>query len=175
MIKKISICVLILIISFALFACDDEQLSTYSSEYYEITYDENIWEKGHMSPPSQDVVDIVAFSIINTDGFNENVNIIVEETSLSIDEYMNNTLDVLEQQINDFNLIVEDEGSWSFAKKIIYTGTVDGNNLKWKQLIDIEEGADTNLAYIITYTAEENAYDTYLDDVYDLLDLFNLK
>jgi hypothetical protein len=96
------------------------------------------------------------------DTFSENVNVVVEGLggeSLTLDEYMDLTMEALEDVIVDFNLL--DYGPDTLggepAYLIEYTGTEPsvGLSLTWLQKITIHG----TTAYVITYTGERDYSD----------------
>lgn len=93
------------------------------------------------------------------DTFSENVNVVVEDLqgeALTLAEYMDLTMEVLEEVIEDFRVVVEgpDTLGGEPAHFIEYTGTEPsvGVSLTWRQTITIHGSH----AYVITYTGERD-------------------
>jgi hypothetical protein len=93
------------------------------------------------------------------DTFSENVNVVVESlrgSALSLDEYMDLTMEVLDEVIVGFSLA--DEGATTLGGRpahfIEYTGTEPtvGLSLTWLQVIAIHDGN----AYVVTYTGDRD-------------------
>jgi len=121
---------------------------------------------------------IVSFSSLYEnlqDEITENLNIVFEDLSLSpvsLDSYMEISLQQLESVVDGYNLISSSQTllSNNSAYEVVYTGSYGGRTLKWMQVFAIEDDA----AYIITYTAELESYPDFLDAVQRMLDSFRI-
>lgn len=54
---------------------------------------------------------------------------------------------------------------------VLYKGVLDGEQLKWKQLYFVKN----EIAYVLTYTAEEKTFDKYSDIAESIFNSFKLK
>ena len=112
---------------------------------------------------------IVCFIGPTEDDFAVNINIVSEETDMSLEEYV----ELSKQQIKDIlNATIISGGSRTIknheAYEIVLTWTMGAHNLKQKQVYLIEKGR----AYIITCTASQSNYDSYVSTFDESINTF---
>ena len=105
--------------------------------------------------------------------YSTNVNIIVEriEAEFTMEEYVDIVLMQLETRLEEFELLQRQDIliAGESGESIEYTGiTRSDEELLWQEWITIEN----NSAYVITYTAREEIYGDYRDEVQQILDSF---
>ncbi|MDI4647333.1 PsbP-related protein [Cohnella hashimotonis] len=129
----------------------------------EIQYPEK-WELSHDVPGA-----IVSFMTALEDGdkFRDNVSISMQdlgEDQMDLAQYVELTKQQLQEVITDFKMISEENFSTDDGldiKVIKYTGKQGDFSLTWQQLLSIKNGK----AYILTYLAEDDAFDKYVETV----------
>lgn len=105
------------------------------------------------------------------DGFNENVNIIVQDLSkqpINIEEYTALTKKQVVSAFGESAIISLKNiklGNFS-AKEMVYNMNYKGRNLKIKQ----DWVVKGNTAYLLTYTAEPQEYDHFLETASKIMD-----
>jgi len=103
---------------------------------------------------------VVVFRGPTEEGFTVNVNIQVETTTASLDEYIDAGKQNLETALENFNLLSEGPRTINNvdAYELVFTFTYYGVTVKEKQVVLMENGK----AFIITYAALPTTYQTYL-------------
>ena len=109
------------------------------------------------------------------DAFRENFNVTIEDLggySISLDDYYTLGINQLAGAITDFKLIGGGDTvlAGRLAKLVVFTGTQGELELKWLQgyvLVD-------DLAYVITFVAESDRFDSYMPDVYTAFNTFSV-
>ncbi len=116
----------------------------------------------------------------SSDNFRENLNVIVGNftQSMTLDEYIDFSINQLKKEITDFSII--DSSATTLAgnpaHKIIFTGTISGKSgnqgqfLKWMQVYTIKN----NRSYVITYCAEVNKHSYFLDTIQKMINSFEI-
>lgn len=110
-----------------------------------------------------------------TDPFRDNVNIIIQNLSaqpLTLEQYTALSLDQIHQYFTDVTVLASGKTriAGGDAYMVVYTGKQGQFQLKWKQVWLIQN----NMAYIISYTAQERDYDRYLESVDYLMNSFEI-
>jgi hypothetical protein len=155
----------ILLISFSLNA----QYDFYTTEEYSIKYpaDWSIDTSGIMG------TDFILFSAIGSekDQFRENVSLLVQDVSeydLDLDKYVEISLEQVKTMITNGKLILSERKNGSYEEynfhRVVYTGKQGVFDLRFEQYIWLEDG----LAFILTSTSEQDAYNTfssYFDEI----------
>ena len=128
------------------------------------------WEMQTNKPPTEFIVlsplngaeDDFAdnFNLLKQDLTGRNINLLQYDSVSEAD--ITNTLGA-----NSILQSKEENGHHS----IIYKGALKGRNLKWKQLYFMKN----EIAYVLTYTAEEKNYDKYSDIAEAFFNSFKLK
>lgn len=111
----------------------------------------------------------------DSDLFLENINIMVTELSppiLSIADYKESIQSYLEQYITDYELIemVDATLANTPAIKVVYTGRLGQSNLMQLQMVTVKN----NKSYVISYTAEPDKYEKYLDKAEKVMASFKI-
>lgn len=105
------------------------------------------------------------------DTFQENVNLVVQDLqgqAIDLAQYMTLTKDQLSQVITNYEFVDEEtikaENGLDVAM-LDYTGQQGQNDLYWRQAIMINGGK----AYVLTYSATEDEFDTYAEQVGNIM------
>ncbi|MFC5470156.1 PsbP-related protein [Cohnella suwonensis] len=106
------------------------------------------------------------------DKFQENVNVVVQDLEgqdVTLEQYAQITKDQIGQLITDAEMIGEesmdaDDGTKLYS--LLYSGNQGEFNLNWQQVFTIVDGK----AYILTYTAEPDQFDKYVETVGTMAD-----
>ncbi|MFH1563605.1 MAG: PsbP-related protein [Nitrospirota bacterium] len=111
----------------------------------------------------------------DSDTFQENVNVIVQDLSaqpMTLDEYTKLSLEQVKQIVTDASIPYSSATTLdgNSANRIIYTGRVGIYNIKWMQIYTIKD----NTAYILTYTAETDKYNDFLDTAQEMINSFEI-
>jgi hypothetical protein len=117
---------------------------------------------------------VVSFYVSDSTDSIENVNIGTEvvPSSMDLDEYVEASLDGLEQYLNDFNLLESKSVivAGMQGHQIVYTTTVPESQFQLMQTFTLSQGT----GYIITYVAESANYNTYLPTVKTMISSFQI-
>ena len=110
-----------------------------------------------------------------SDIFKENVNVIVQDLStqpMTLEEYTELSVGQVEQFITDANILDSSVTTLdgTSAHKVVYTGKQGQYSLKWMQVWTIKD----NTAYVLSYTAEANKYNDFLDTAQEMVDSFEI-
>ncbi len=162
----------ILLISFSLNA----QFDNYSTEEYSIKYpvDWSIDTSGIMG------TDFILFSAITSekDQFRENVSLLVQDVSeydLDLDKYVEISLEQVKTMITNGKLILSERKNGSDEEynfhRVVYTGKQGIFDLHFEQYIWLEDG----LAFILTSTSEQDAYNTFSRHLDEILKSFQFN
>jgi hypothetical protein len=106
-----------------------------------------------------------------SDNFLENVNIIVQDNSMTLEEYTNISLAQLPQYVSDLEIISSERTTLGGnpAYKVVFTGVYNNSNrLEWMQVWTMKD----NKVYLITYTAQPQSFSKYLPQVQHMFDSF---
>lgn len=96
-----------------------------------------------------------------------------EEYSSS-DEYWNSFKEKIDDITSDFEVIKESEPKVIGGRNAVqhtYKMTVSGVKYQVRQILV----AYSNIMYVITYTAEEDKFDTHTEDIQNIIDEFKFK
>jgi hypothetical protein len=136
-----------------------------SSRGYSIAYPSD-WGK----PQEQNNGTLVVFlTPTNNETENLNVQVITRDTLENVTKEGTS----IAQENDDFKQIEATNTTLAGlpAYKIVYTATIDGNQLKVLQTWTVKDGK----AYIITYKGAPANYDTYLSAAQKMIDSFQIK
>lgn len=94
-----------------------------------------------------------------TDVFQENFNLATEKlpnNSITTEYYTNRALEMIKTSFTDFKLLEnkEHKGNAGTYRTIVYTASMSGMNLKWKQSVYIKNST----AYIVSITTLEDTF-----------------
>lgn len=112
-----------------------------------------------------------------TDKFAENISVyagkLPPNTAVTLDQYTAANIEQLRKVVGEFKLIKQEKATLAGAPAgtIIYTGRQGVFRLKWRQDYLVVD----NVAYVITFTAEEAQYDKYEKTVRTILKSFRLQ
>ena len=138
-----------------------EVWKTYSKDNYSVKYPNN-WK---LDATGSYGTTFFLFSPLTakTDGFRESVNLVIQDLAaqpMGLDEYMNISKEQLKNALPNVNVIEAKKLNNKNGEygRILYTGEQQSFHLKFLQHFWIIN----NKAYVLSYTAEEKMYDTYL-------------
>jgi hypothetical protein len=125
--------------------------------------------------PTDTVVDFLAPLENEDDTFQENLNVVVQDVGdkpLSLYEYAEISIAQINDMFEDSKILsVEDTTlDGNSAHRLIHTAKYGEYELKWMQIYTIKN----RKVYLITYTAEREKYDAYLDIILDMVDSFRI-
>lgn len=109
----------------------------------------------------------------SADNFQENIGITVQtlvNNTANLDQIAEASVEQLKKVITDFNLVDSTQINLGNipAKQVVYTGKFGDFNIKWLQVIALEN----DKFYIITYTAEASNYNNSLNVLEEMLESF---
>ena len=108
------------------------------------------------------------------DTFQENVTIAYEELPqpMTLQEYTESSINLLRGLFTEFNLIEQSDTTLAGnpAQEILYTGKMEGTDLKCMQVITLKD----DKVYILTYTAFPTTYPRYLQAVQTMTESFEI-
>jgi hypothetical protein len=114
----------------------------------------------------------------STDKFSDNVNLFIQDLSkvpqdIDLKIYVEITLNQIKTLVSEGVLITSEPMKLHNRDGHLfsYTGKQGDFKLKWKQFVFI----DNKKAYILTYTAEQTQYNTFLSVADEILNSFELK
>jgi hypothetical protein len=123
-------------------------------------------------------LDFVLFSrqASEQDYFKENLNLFIEDLAgqnVSLDDYKQLSLLQIEQLISNFELIESSKITIANTEAIrfIYTGKQGDFDLKWEQIVFVEN----EKAYILSLTCEVDQFDTYAPVGEEIMKSFKVK
>ena len=149
-------------------------LSSYENADYgfEVEYPE-VWSRQNRDDFFATGVTFLSPLEDDSDEFKEQVSILVEDlpSDVSLEQYTEESIAEI-KKLSDPNVgdaqtvdLGENEG-----RQIIYIGEVNNNTVQRMQTWSIKD----NRAYILTYTARPNSYNTYLPTVEKMIESFNI-
>lgn len=151
---------------------ESAQFTTYnnSTHRFQIQYPHN-WEKDENIQGA--VVMFKSPKESTDDTLQDNVNILTEDLqgeNYTLQEYSDLSINNIKAYILNANIINESNITLNGqnAHLVIYTGTSNGLNLKWRQAWTIKNGT----AYIITFTAQEKDYSKFERTAQDIMSSF---
>jgi len=106
------------------------------------------------------------------DFFQENINIISFDLSMTLDQSSAYAESQIKQAITDANILESSQTTLAGnpAHKLVFTGRQGQNNLKWMQVWTMKN----DKVYLLTYTAEEGSYDAYLPTAQEIMASFTI-
>jgi cytoskeletal protein RodZ len=114
----------------------------------------------------------------DTDTFQESVNIIVQDLStqtvdIDLAMYTEGSVEQIKQLITDASIITSEKATLSGkeAHKLVYTGKQGEYDLKWMQIYSIKD----KMAYVISFTAQADKYDSYVKQAEELVNSIEIK
>ena len=122
---------------------------------------------------SSDFIAFLSSQEDDSDNFLENFNLIIQDLSTqprTLSEYTELSIAEIEQNTVDAKIIYSESitTDGNPSHKLIYSGKGEFNNLKWMQIYIIKD----DKAYVLTYTAEEDAYDFFEDIIEEMISSF---
>ena len=110
-----------------------------------------------------------------SDIFQENLNLIVQDLStqpMTLQEYTELSVGQVEQFITDARILDSSATTLdgNSAHKLVYTGKQGQYSLKWMQVWTVID----NTAYVLSYTAEANKYNDFLDTAQEMVNSFEI-
>lgn len=111
-----------------------------------------------------------------TDIFQENFNLATEKlpnNSITTEYYTNRALEMIKTSFTDLKLLEnkEHKGNAGTYRTIVYTASMSGMNLKWKQSVYIKN----SIAYIVSFTALEDTFNEFDAISQKVMDSFIIK
>lgn len=128
-------------------------------------------------PQSQQTISLGKMvSLTPSNSSNQNINVVLQDLSgrkLDFAAYTELSLSQLKQVITDLEIISEEDITIAGqpAKSIEYTGQQGGQTFKWFQVWFVKD----QTAYLMTYTALTDAYETHIQAVRSLVESFTFK
>lgn len=136
----------------------NENLYTDSAKGFSFNYPRN-WTKSEAGDSV--AVSFVSPQAVRQGGIPASINVTTEDIpgSYSLQEYTKAAMEGLKDYIQDVSIKEEKDITINGKQghMIVYTGTVSGKNFMWMQAWTVAR----NRAYIVTYSAEPNSFNTY--------------
>jgi hypothetical protein len=131
------------------------------------------WTK--LELPTDTLVDFLAPLENTKDTFQENLNIVVQEMGVdkkSLYEYSEISIAQINEMFEDSKILQLEEIvlDGNPAHRLIHTAKYGEYELKWMQIYTIKH----KRVYLITYTAEREKYDAFLDVILEMIDSFRI-
>lgn len=111
-----------------------------------------------------------------SDNYRENVNVVVQDlkdSPMTLEEYSEFSVNQLKEEINALK-IIEPLSSATLsnfpAHKIVYNGVLEKIKLKYMQIWAIK----SNIAYLVTYIAENNHFKDYINIIKQIVNSFEI-
>jgi hypothetical protein len=151
-----------------------EDWKTYSASNYTLQYPNN-WELDDSGKLGTKFMLLSPTSSI-ADTFKENVNLVVEDLKgqkVNLDTYAKITEGQIETMIKNAKVVMSQRLSVGTEQvhKIVFTGRQNGFDLQTMQYYRIANG----IAYVLTFSAEEDQFDAYAEVGEQILKSFLLK
>ena len=177
-----SLLLLILLVIIAVSGCVETTTTTIPVASF-ISYENDVYGISVEYPDDWGISEnymggIVAFASLfegADDRFAENVNIFYEplpNDTITLDEYAGLSISFLEDYFNDFELLESKNTLINnmLAKRLVYTYDQGTYIIKIMQILIVRDKE----AFVITYTAESEKYDDYLDIADHIIQSFRL-
>lgn len=112
----------------------------------------------------------------SSDIFQENINLTTEKlpnNSITAEYYIKRALEMIKTSFGEVDVLENKErkGNFGTYRTIIYTGTMSGMKLKWKQSVYVKNST----AYIISYTSLDDTYDEFVEISNKVMNSFIVK
>lgn len=150
------------------FCYGQNEFKTYAKDNYTISYPEN-WD---LDISGQMNTSLLLFSkpSSDTDDFRENVNVMIQDLQgMNLD--MDGFVKISENQIKATpNSELFESKKLDDKYLMVWKGYINGFNLKFKQYFYIIK----DKAYVITFTAKENEYESYIEIGNKIIDSLKL-
>lgn len=163
---------ILLLVSAAVYPANLQAQNNYEGDYFSLEYPAD-WISREEVPQGM-ILEFVLLAPeeVVANEFTSNINVMAEELGrdISIEEYADLVLIQVENMLEDFVLIEQEEimVDGREGMELTYSGIAEDEagdyNLTWRQAIMIE----AELAYIVTLTAEQDVFSDY-EDIYDLV------
>ncbi|MCL6613224.1 MAG: hypothetical protein K6U03_01165 [Firmicutes bacterium] len=167
--------IIIILINIPITGADEDQLALYQNKKYQI---EALYPKSWEIAEETFGVQVMFISPFENsdDKFRENVNIVIkelEQTAADLEAISQASIEQISQLITDFKLISYEKVQFSGyeSRLIIYSGKQGIFKLKFLQVLVIRN----NILYVITFTAQEEAFNRYLPAATTIIDSFKIK
>ncbi len=110
-----------------------------------------------------------------TDTFQENINLIIQDISnqpITLDEYVETNLADMDQFLENITISKSERVTINGLEghELIYSGHQGEEVMKWRQLVII----NNDKAYLLTYTAKQDTYDLYQEEVNAVINSFEV-
>ena len=111
-----------------------------------------------------------------TDVFKENINLVVQSVAgynLDLAAFVELSVGQIETMITDAKMLVNEpfKNELGAYQKMIYTGTQGNYKLQFEQHAYIID----EVAYIVTFTSEQNQFDAYQERAEQIMNTFRVK
>lgn len=162
-----------ILVSFASCTNPDGKWLSYTdnTNYFSINYPEQ-WKQNMRG----NIVIFASPKDNSKDSFDENVNVVVQDLSkqsVNLEEYTTLTKNQITGMFGETAIVSIKNATIGGlpAKEMIYNMNYNGKELKLKQVWMIKG----KVAYLLTYTAEPNKFDTYLEVATKIITSFKLS
>ncbi len=153
----------------------DENFLNYdnSSHGIKIKYPQN-WELQNINNPiTNEVVIFLSPRESNTDKFQEKLTITVENFSGTLDEFKDSSIKDISNHLSQAKIVNTGTTTLAYksANQLVFTGKDGENSLKNLQVFTLKG----DKAYVITYTAEIDKYDTFIQTAEKMVKSFEFQ
>jgi serine/threonine-protein kinase len=129
------------------------------------------WQKQYINNPiTGEVVAFLSPKQSNTDKFQEKLTISVEDFSGTLDEFSSSSIQDISNHLTEAKIVNKNEINLGYqrANQLVFTGKDGDNRLKNLQVLTLRNYK----AYVITYTAEIDNYDDFLQKAQTMVNSF---
>ncbi len=120
------------------------------------------------------IVTFLAPTTSSSDAFRENVNVLQQTlpSGMTLAQYAKTSIQNAGSVVSDFNVVSQGATTLSGepAVEVEFTGSAKGKPYRWYAQWMVHDGS----AWVLTYTAEPDAYAQYLDDAKATIGSFSL-
>lgn len=155
-------------------ANSNTQWKTLSNNQYAIQYPAN-WE---LNQSGQMGSSFILFSPLESaqDSFKENINLIIQDLAgynVDLNQYTQISEEQIKTMLQNASILESKrlKNTNGEYQKMVYTATQNNYRLKFLQYYWVAK----QKAYILTFTAEQNKYDTYLNTAEKIFNSFKIK
>jgi len=157
------------------FITPKENLLNYENPSYgiKIKYPQN-WEMQNINNPiTGEVVAFLSPKQGNANKSPEKLTISVEDFSGTLDEFSNSSIKDIKNHMTDAKIVNRSSAilSHKLANQLVFTGKDEGSRLKNLQVFTLK----ADKAYVITYTAEIDNYDDFIQKADSMIKSFEIQ
>ncbi|UKN01732.1 hypothetical protein K6119_18570 [Paracrocinitomix mangrovi] len=173
MMKKVLILAIAAVLSLSIVGCESaNDWNVYSKNGIEIQYPDE-WNLDTTNTYGTDLI-LFGPDLGKVDEFYENINVLSQDLpeNMGLKEYSSISKSQIEEFMPGSEVIeFEDVDAELPYQHIVYTGPMEGRDLEYMQRYIVKN----NRAYVLTFTATQENFDLYKEEVNKIFDTFEIR